>query len=63
MANRLVELFQQYQIEARIESAARANTWLAARLEELRADVQAKESEVEQYRAASGLVSAPRARC
>lgn len=57
MANRLVELFQQYQVEARIEGAARANTWLTARLEELRADVQMKENAVEEYRASSGLLS------
>ncbi len=57
MANHLVELFQQYQMEARIESAARANTWLAARLEELRTDVQAKEGAVDAYRAATGLVN------
>ncbi|MEZ5957138.1 MAG: polysaccharide biosynthesis tyrosine autokinase [Hyphomonadaceae bacterium] len=57
IANHMVELFQRYQIEARIESAARANTWLSTRLEELRADVQAKENVVEQYRASTGLVS------
>lgn len=57
MANHLVELFQRYQIEARIESAARANTWLSTRLEELRTDVQTKENEVEQYRSSTGLVS------
>ncbi len=57
MANRLVELFQQYQLESRIESAARANTWLSARLETLRTDVQAKEAAVENYRAQTGLVS------
>ena len=57
LANHLVELFQRYQIEARIDSAARANAWLSTRLEELRSDVQAKESQVEQYRATTGLVS------
>ncbi len=57
MANHLVELFQRYQIEARIESAARANVWLSTRLEELRTDVQGKENEVEQYRSSTGLVS------
>lgn len=57
LANHLVELFQRYQIEARIESAARANTWLSTRLAELRSDVEAKESAVEQYRASTGLVS------
>ncbi|MGQ0532247.1 MAG: polysaccharide biosynthesis tyrosine autokinase [Caulobacteraceae bacterium] len=57
MANRLVELFQQYQMEARIESAARANTWLATRLQTLRTDVQEQEAAVEHYRAESGLIS------
>jgi exopolysaccharide transport family protein len=57
MANHLVELFQRYQIETRIESAARANVWLSTRLQELRADVQGKENEVEQYRSSTGLVS------
>ncbi len=57
LANQLVELFQRYQIEARIESAARANVWLSTRLEELRSDVQAQESQVELYRATTGLVS------
>ncbi|MGD9967373.1 MAG: polysaccharide biosynthesis tyrosine autokinase [Hyphomonadaceae bacterium] len=57
MANRLVELFQQYQMESRVQSAARANSWLGQRLEELRADVQSKEAMVERYRAESGLIS------
>jgi polysaccharide biosynthesis transport protein len=57
MANRLIELFQQYQMETRIQSAARANTWLGQRLEELRADVQTREAEVERYRTSSGLIS------
>lgn len=57
LSNHLVEQFQRYQIESRIESAARANTWLSARLQELRTDVQTKENEVEQYRASTGLVS------
>ncbi|MGD9981241.1 MAG: polysaccharide biosynthesis tyrosine autokinase [Hyphomonadaceae bacterium] len=57
IANRLVELFQQYQMEARIQTAARANSWLGQRLEELRADVQQREAAVERYRAESGLIS------
>ena len=57
MANRLVELFQQYQMEARIESATRANAWLSTRLQELRADVQEKEAAVEQFRVQTGLIS------
>lgn len=57
MANRLVELFQQYQMESRIEAAGRANEWLSVRVQELRADVQAKEAIVERYRAEMGLIS------
>lgn len=57
MANRLVDLFQQYQMETRVQSAARANTWLGQRLEELRTDVQEKEAAVERYRSESGLIS------
>ncbi|MEZ5996695.1 MAG: polysaccharide biosynthesis tyrosine autokinase [Hyphomonadaceae bacterium] len=57
MANRLVELFQQYQMEARIESSTRNNEWLLARLATLREDVQAKEEATEQFRAANGLLS------
>jgi exopolysaccharide transport family protein len=57
MANRLVELFQLYQMEARLRSAERANDWLARRVAELRADVQEKEAVAERYRAQTGLIS------
>lgn len=57
MANRLVELFQSFQLEARRESAARSNAWLAERVSELRADVQEKEARVARYRAQTGLLS------
>lgn len=57
MANRLVDLFQQYQLEARLASANSANSWLATRVRELRDDVQAKEAVVERYRAQTGLLS------
>ena len=57
MANRMVALFQQYQVESRLSSAERANTWLAARLGELREDVQQKEGAAERYRAQTGLLS------
>jgi len=57
MSNRLVELFQQYQVESRLDAIARANEWLSARLEELRADVQEKEAAAERYRAQNGLLS------
>jgi polysaccharide biosynthesis transport protein len=58
MANGLVEIFRQYQLETRLESSARANTWLSDRVRELRADVQEKEAAVERYRAQTGLLSA-----
>lgn len=57
MANRLVELFQQYQMDSRFESAERANAWLSARVQELRQDVQQKEALAERYRAETGLIS------
>jgi polysaccharide biosynthesis transport protein len=57
MSNRLVELFQQYQLESRLEATERANTWLTNRLQVLREDVQNKEEAVETYRAANGLIS------
>lgn len=57
MANQLVTLFQQYQLETKVQSADRANTWLASRLRELRGDVQTKEAAAERYRAQTGLLS------
>ena len=57
MANRLVELFQQYQLESRLESSERANAWLSERVRELREDVQEKEARAERYRAETGLLT------
>ena len=57
MANRLVEIFQLYQMESRLRSAERANDWLAHRVTELRADVQEKEAIAERYRVQTGLIS------
>lgn len=57
MVNRLIELFQQYQLEARLESAGRANAWLSERVRELRDRVQEKEAIAERYRAQTGLLS------
>jgi len=57
MANRLIEIFQLYQMEARLRNAERANDWLAQRVTELRADVQEKEAIAERYRSQSGLLS------
>ncbi len=58
MANRLVELFQQQQMESRLQNVDRASAWLASRVRELRDDVQAKEAAAERYRAQRGLLSA-----
>jgi polysaccharide biosynthesis transport protein len=55
MANGLVNLFMEYQFEARFQTAERANKWLQERLEGLKADLQAKEGEAERYRAQHGL--------
>ena len=57
MVNRLIELFQQYQLEARLESAGRANAWLSERVGELRARVQETAAIAERYRAQTGLLS------
>lgn len=57
MSNRLVALFQQYQTEARVEASTRANSWLASRVAELRADVERKEALAQQYQVEHGLLS------
>jgi len=57
MANRLVDIYLAYQVEARIQSTEHANDWLAQRLVVLREDVQAKEAAAERFRAESGLLS------
>ncbi len=57
MANRLVELFQLYQMESRLRSAERSNDWLTQRLNELRRDVQEKEEAAERFRSRTGLIS------
>lgn len=58
MANRLVDLFIEYQLEARFQAAERANSWLATRLRELRNDVAEKDAAVQRFRVQSGLLSA-----
>jgi exopolysaccharide transport family protein len=58
IANKLVELFLEFQLESRFQTTERANSWLAQRLTELRRDVQAKEEAAEDYRVQSGLISA-----
>ncbi len=54
-ANTLAKVYLDSQVEDRLDAARRANSWLSDRLDDLRADVQAKEAAVEAYRARTGL--------
>ena len=57
MANQLVQLFQQYELNTQMQSVDRANAWLGSRVQQLRADVQQKEAAVQRYRAQTGLIA------
>lgn len=57
VANRLVDLYLDYQFEARFQTTERANDWLTARVAELREELQEKEAAAERFRAESGLLS------
>ncbi|WP_395647906.1 GumC family protein [Terricaulis sp.] len=56
MANALVALYFDSRAQARLDYANQTSQWMGARLAELRNEVQARETEVEQYRAAHGLL-------
>ncbi|HYD88950.1 MAG TPA: polysaccharide biosynthesis tyrosine autokinase [Vitreimonas sp.] len=58
IANTYADVYIASQVNQRVDTAQRANSWLARRLAELRDDVQAKESAAETFRVQSGLVSA-----
>ncbi|MCI4643745.1 MAG: polysaccharide biosynthesis tyrosine autokinase [Hyphomonadaceae bacterium] len=58
MANAVAEQYIVEQLEAKLEAARRQNLWLSERLEDLRTEVNAKESAVEEYRTSSGLLTA-----
>lgn len=58
IANTYADVYIASQVNARIDTAQRANSWLSRRLAELREDVQAKESAAENYRMQSGLLAA-----
>lgn len=58
IANTYADVYIASQVNARIDTAQRANSWLSRRLAELREDVQAKESAAENYRMQSGLIAA-----
>lgn len=58
IANAYADVYIASQVNQRVDTAQRANSWLSRRLAELRDDVQAKESAAETYRVESGLMSA-----
>ncbi|GIK47581.1 MAG: polysaccharide biosynthesis tyrosine autokinase [Hyphomonadaceae bacterium] len=58
IANTYADVYIASQVNQRVDTAQRANSWLARRLAELRDDVQAKESAAETFRVQSGLMSA-----
>lgn len=58
IANTYADVYIASQVNARIDTAQRANSWLSRRLAELREDVQRKESAAETFRVQSGLVAA-----
>jgi len=58
IANTYADVYIASQVNARVDTAQRANSWLARRLAELRDDVQAKESAAETFRVQSGLMAA-----
>jgi succinoglycan biosynthesis transport protein ExoP len=57
IANDLVNVYFTSREQARIEYAAETSDWLSQRLTELRNEVQAREDEVERFRAANGLLT------
>lgn len=58
IANAVADQYIVEQLEAKLEAARRQNLWLSERLEDLRTEVNAKESAVEDYRSESGLLIA-----
>jgi capsular exopolysaccharide synthesis family protein len=55
IANTYADVYIASQMNAHLDGAQQANSWLSRRLAELREDVQEKESAAEQFRAESGL--------
>jgi polysaccharide biosynthesis transport protein len=56
IANELIAAYFASREQARIEYATQTSDWLHSRLAEMRNEVQLREAEVEQYRAANGLL-------
>jgi len=57
IANTYADVYVASQVNQRVDTTQRANSWLARRLAELREDVQAKESAAETFRVEAGLVA------
>ncbi len=60
ITNRIVEIFVDEQLKAKLLSTGRVSRWLEERLATLREEVQRAEAAVERYRAEHNLVSAQR---
>ncbi|HWA00964.1 MAG TPA: polysaccharide biosynthesis tyrosine autokinase [Caulobacterales bacterium] len=58
IANTYADVYIASQVNVRVDTAQRANSWLTRRLAELREDVEKKESAAEAFRSQSGLISA-----
>jgi capsular exopolysaccharide synthesis family protein len=56
IANALAETYIATQLESKSAATRQANTWLQSRIAELRADVEASEREIEEFRGRSGLI-------
>ena len=58
IANAVADQYIVEQLEAKLQAARRQNIWLSERLEDLRTEVNDKESEVEAFRRDTGLLVA-----
>jgi succinoglycan biosynthesis transport protein ExoP len=58
LANAIADQYRIEQLEAKLEATKRANEWLSVKVEDLRDEVTDKERRIEQFRSASGLLSA-----
>jgi polysaccharide biosynthesis transport protein len=55
-ANTIAESYIATQLESKSAATRQANSWLAARIAELRSEVEAKERAIEEFRSRSGLI-------
>ena len=57
VANTIAELYLVDQLEAKYQATKRATDWLTDRISQLRSDLEAAESAVENYRSSAGLLT------